>query len=79
MDDKEFCKEVKNVLGEIGQEGKNILIKILNEQDRHNNHSIWRYKTQKHEEAYNKILKFRKLKNLVEYLLSLNENDKEEK
>jgi hypothetical protein len=60
-------------------EGKNILRKILKEQDRHNSHSIWRYKTQKHEEAYNRILKFRRLKNLVEYLLNLGEDNKEER
>ena len=78
MDDKRFCEEVRRVLKEIGPEGKDILKKILKEQDGRNNHSIWRYKTRKHEEAYDRILKFRKLKNLVEYLLDLGENNEGE-
>jgi hypothetical protein len=64
MDDKQFCEEVRRVLKEIGPEGKNILRKILKEQDRHNSH---------------RILKFRRLKNLVEYLLNLGEDNKEER
>jgi hypothetical protein len=79
MDDKEFCKEVRKVLEEIGPEGKTILKKILWEQDRLLNHSIWRYKTKKHEEAYERILKFRKLKNLLEHLISLGDNDDKER
>ena len=76
MGKDKFCEEVKEVL-EALRPNKHLIKKVLNQQDGVNQNNVWRYQYKKGEEEYEKILEFRKVKNLVEYLLDLNENNHE--
>ena len=73
MDGKEFCKEIEEILAEIRPE-KVLIKKILSEIDSQYTFNAYRYHYKKGEAAYEKFIKFRKAKNLIEYLLDLEDN-----
>mgnify|MGYP000993829367 CR=1 FL=1 len=78
MGREEFCKEVERVLKELGPEGKTSLKKLLEKENKSNEWNSYRYHYKKGEETYERVLKFRKVKNLIEYLLKLDEDNREE-
>jgi hypothetical protein len=75
MDKKEFCEEVEEILIELQPE-KELIKKVLREVDSQYTFSAYRYKYEKGQEAYKRTIRFRKAKNLIEYLLDLLENRK---
>ena len=74
MGGEKFCEEVKEVLEEL-QSDKHLIKKVLDQADKHNESCAWRYKYKRGELQYEKIIKFKKVKNLIEYLLDLNDNN----
>ena len=73
MDKKEFCEEVQEILIELQPE-KELIKKTLKEIDGQHTFSAYRYKYEKGQEAYKRVIRFRKAKNLIEYLLDLEDN-----
>ena len=73
MDRKEFCQEIEEILTELRPE-KDLIKKVLSDIEKQYSFSAYRYSYKKGEAAYEKVIKFRKAKNLIEYLLDLENN-----
>jgi hypothetical protein len=71
MDDEQFCKEVRRVLNEV-EPDKRIFKKVLKIQEAEMEFAAYRYQYKKGEEAYKKLIKFKKVSNLICHLLELN-------
>jgi len=74
MGEEKFCEEVREVLEEL-QPDKHLIKEVLEQADKDNESFAWRYKYKRGELQYKKIIKFKKVKNLIEYLLDLNDNN----
>ena len=70
MERDKYLKEIEKVLDNL-IEDKDLISEHTQSQEQKLANDAWRYKT---EEGYERLLKWRKIKNSIDYLLLLREN-----
>ncbi len=70
MERDKYLKEIEKVLDDLIKD-KGFISKHTQHQEQKLANDAWRYKT---EEGYERLLKWRKIKNSIDYLLLLREN-----